>query len=212
MGSKTIESRQRYDLDTGEYVVEDEYTAPLYVVFGLLRVNPPRSGQIELERMWKLYFALKEQLTNLRSMSADYAYSTTISQVLKKAGIKTSQQSVDKSSDPYIEIKTAFTEGRLWIPDHEKLKEEIKNVVMDATKGKINHHVLGSKDVADSVAGGIYVLSKRKATYKKQGEPPSLKEMLKAAKEPEPEQKSTRPSSGNRTAGWQSRRGRRRKL
>jgi intein/homing endonuclease len=212
MGSKTIESRQRYDLDTGEYVVEDEYTAPLYVVFGLLRINPPRSGQIELERMCKLYFALKEQLTNLRSMSADYAYSTFISQAIRKAGIKTSPQSVDKNSDPYVETKTAFMGTRLWVPDHEKLKEEIKNVNMNLITGKIDHSILGSKDVADAVAGGIYVLSKRKATYKKQGEPPSLKEMLKAAKEPEPEQKSTRPSSGNRTAGWQSRRGRRRKL
>lgn len=210
MGSKVIETRNVFDPDQGKYFQEPSYTSPIYVMFGLLRIIPPKYGQINIESVWKLYFALKEYLTNLNSWTADYAYSTTISQILKKAGIKTDQQSVDKKPDPAVETKTSLMEHRLWVPEHETFKEEVKHLQQDATTGKVDHTHLSTKDVFDAVAGATYRLSKRKSSFKKQGNPPTLKEMYKVAMAEEQkekqEKKTKRPSSGNRSQGWQKRR------
>lgn len=212
MGSKVIETRNVFDPDKEKYIQEPSYTSPIYVMFGLIRVLPPKYGQIEIERIWKLYFALKKYLTNLNSWTADYAYSTTISQILKKAGIKTDQQSVDKKPDPYIETKSCLMEHRLWTPEHATFQEEVKHLQQDATTGKIDHDPLHSKDVSDSVAGATYRLSMRKSSFKKQGNPPTLKEMYKIVTADENKDKNgrpeptKRPTSGNRPQGWQKRR------
>lgn len=73
--------------------------------------------------------------------------------------------------------------------------------------GEVVHN---SKDVSDAVAGTIYVLSKRKSTYKKLDKPKQLYEMRKDSGEDK--KKSDRPSYGdrpqsfNRGRAWQKRR------
>ncbi len=73
--------------------------------------------------------------------------------------------------------------------------------------GEVVHN---SKDVSDSVAGTVYVLSKRKATYKKTDKPKQLHEMRKEAGEEKKQldrpRFGTRPRSHNRPRKWQRRR------
>ena len=69
--------------------------------------------------------------------------------------------------------------------------------------------VHNSKDVADAVAGCVYKLSLRKATFRKHGNPPTLQEMQKMMETDEKKNRpeaGPRPSSGNRPYGWQKRR------
>lgn len=213
VGSKVVEAKNVFSAEQDKYVQEDEITAPVYAVFGLLKIVPPREGQITREKVWQLFFVLKEYLTNLNSWTADFAYSTTISQMLRKVGIATDRLSVDKKSEPYMEMKNALAESRLWLPEHLTLKEEVKELRQDLSTGKIDHPPYLSKDVADAVAGSVFKLSLRKATHKKKGNPLTLQEMLAMIRtdgiKSERSKKTARPRSGNRPSGWQKGRGRR---
>jgi len=108
-------------------------------------------------------------------------------------------------------MKTALAESRLWLPEHLTLKEEVKELRQDLSTGKIDHPPYLSKDIADAVAGSVFKLSLRKATFKKHGTPPTLQEMVSMLRSDERKEtknkKRSRPKSGNRPANWQ--RGRR---
>ncbi len=214
MGSKIVSAKNVFNEEKEQFEKEVEAFAPIYVIFGLLKIVPPLEGEIKREKIWEMFFALKEHLTNLDSWSADFAYSTTISQMLRKVGIATARQSVDKQPDPYIEMKTSLSESRLWLPENEMIKSEVKGLKQDMATGKIDHDINSEKDVADAIAGCVYRLSQRKATYNKKGKPVTLREMLKMKTTDTNKRrgrfdKSNRPSSGNRPAHWQLSRGRR---
>ena len=208
VGSKTLTSKEIYDIDTGEKKTVDEVTAPIYSIFGLLRITPPEVGQIDIDKVMKLYIYLKDHLTNLNAFTADFAFSITLLQGLKKSGIKTNHLSLDRKPDAHFELKNCLVDNRCWIPDNEKFKEEIKNVYLDTVKNKVEHHKLSSKDVVDAAAGVVYSLSKRKVSWKKIGKPQTLKEMAEIAGTNEKKPKGRpsygdRPSSGNRPKNWQ---------
>ena len=208
VGAKTLTSKEIYDIDTGEKKTITEVTAPIYSVFGLLRITPPEVGQIDLEQVRKLYMITKEFLTNLNSFTADYAYSINLLQSLKKVGIKTSDLSLDRRPEAHFELKNCLVDNRCWVPENEKFKEEVKNLYLDTVKNKVDHHALSSKDVVDGAAGVVYTLSKRKASWRLEGQPHTLKEMRGLTgqtdkKKSERPRFGARPSSKNRPSKWQ---------
>jgi hypothetical protein len=96
-------------------------------------------------------------------------------------------------------------EKRCWMPEHEAYKEEIKGLIFDVEKNKVDHSKLTQKDVSDAVAGTVMVLSKRKNTYKKLNKPATLGEMKKMSGTDEKQTRPTlgeRPRSGNRPIRW----------
>jgi hypothetical protein len=210
VGAVTTKKKETLDVDTKEKVEIVEASAPVYAIFGLLKINPPNNGQIDISKVEKLYLTIKEYLTNFTSFSADRAYSITLIQNLRRNGVTSQYLSVDKTTNAYIEKKNCLTENRLWIPEHEAHKKELKGLIFNIEKNKVDHHARGSKDVSDAVAGTVYVLSKRKATYKKTDKPKQLHEMRKESGEYK--KKSDRPSYGvrprssNRSRKWQRRR------
>lgn len=210
VGAVTTKKKETLDVDTKEKVEVVEASAPVYTIFGLLRIVPPKNGQVDIAKVEKLYLTIKEYLTNFTSFSADRAYSITLIQNLRRNGVTSQYLSVDKTADAYIEKKTCLTENRCWVPEHESYKKEVKGLMFDAEKNKIDHHAHGEKDVADSVAGTIYVLSKRKATYKKTDKPKQLHEMRKESGEEKTKvtrsNYGNRPRASNRSRKWQRRR------
>lgn len=210
VGSIATKKKETLDVDTKEKVEIVEASAPVYTIFGILKINPPSNGQIDISKVEKFYLTIKEYLTNFNSFSADRAYSITLIQNLRKNGVTSQYLSVDKTTDAYIEKKNCLTENRLWIPEHEAHKKELKGLILDVEKDKVSHSKLSEKDVSDAVAGTIYVLSKRKSTYKKLDKPKQLYEMRKDIGEDK--KKSDRPSYGdrpqsfNRGRAWQKRR------
>jgi hypothetical protein len=210
VGAVTTKKKETLDVDTKEKVEIVEASAPVYAIFGLLKINPPNNGQIDIAKVEKLYLTIKEYLTNFTSFSADRAYSITLIQNLRKNGVTSQYLSVDKTTDAYIEKKNCLTENRLWIPEHEAHKKELKGLILDIEKGKVDHHRTCAKDVSDAVAGTVYVLSKRKATYKKTDKPKQLYAMRKESgddkKKSDRPSFGTRPRSLNRSRKWQRRR------
>jgi len=199
MGAKQMEARQIYNEETEDYEFTDEYMAPIYVIFGLLRINPPENGEIDFTKVTKLFHAILQYLGNLKSFTADRAYSAPFFQYLREQNVSTNSLSVERNIEPYYEAKHGIIEDRLWTPEHEKYKEEIKNLQLDAKSGKVDHNFYSSNDLTDCVAGIVYTLSKRKMTWKKKDYPVTFSEMKKLSETKKGPKISGRPESKNRS-------------
>ena len=131
----------------------------------ILEVRPPRNGEIEFENIRKLVYLLREQGMNLKWISFDSYQSVDSRQILRQHGFITGLQSMDKNSLPYDVTKTAFYDGRVKAPKHEKALSEIVRLERDPQSGRIDHAPNFSKDCADAVAGVVYGLTYRREIW-----------------------------------------------
>jgi hypothetical protein len=147
----------------------------------ILEVKPPRNGEIEFENIRKLFYKLREQGMNLKWISFDTFQSVDSMQILRQEGFITGPHSVDRTSLPYDVTKTAFYDGRVKAPSHEKALSEIVRLERDPQSGLIDHPPNFSKDCADAVAGVVYGLTYRREPWVRYGVPinRSLAEMVR---------------------------------
>lgn len=131
----------------------------------ILEVKPPKGDEIQFEDIRKLFFKLKELGVNLRWITYDSFQSTDSVQLLRQKGFTTGVVSIDKTSVPYEVMKTAFYDGRVEAPEHEKALEEIIRLERDPRTGLIDHAPKFSKDCADAMAGVVYGLTYRRAIW-----------------------------------------------
>ena len=131
----------------------------------ILEVAPPRNGEIEFENIRKLFYILREQGMNLKWISFDSYQSVDSIQILRQKGFITGQCSMDKTPLPYDVMKTAFYDGRVRAPKHEKALSEIVRLERDPQSGRIKHPPNFSKDCADAVAGVVYGLTYRREMW-----------------------------------------------
>jgi hypothetical protein len=120
---------------------------PLINLDLILEVKPPRNGEIEFENIRKLFYKLRELGMNLKWISFDSFQSTDSMQLLRQKGFITGQYSMDRTSLPYDVTKTAFYDGRLRLPKHDKALSEIVRLERDPQSGKIDHPPNFSKEL-----------------------------------------------------------------
>lgn len=154
----------------------------------LLRVVPPRNGEIMFFKVRALLYKLRELGMNIRWVSFDSFQSRDSIQVLRQNGFTTGLQSVDKTMLPYDVTKEALYDGRVALPTHQHAKDELLSLERDVQKGKVDHPPAGSKDLADAISGVVYGLTFRKETYLDHGIslfeiPPTVKRMVVSARE-----------------------------
>jgi hypothetical protein len=92
-------------------------------------------------------------------------------QILRQKGFITGTFSMDKNPLPYEVMKTAFYDGRVKAPKHDKALSEIVRLERDPQTGLINHPPNFSKDCADAVAGVVYGLTYRREPWVRYGVP-----------------------------------------
>jgi hypothetical protein len=131
----------------------------------VLRVIPPRDGEIPYHRIRELLYLLRDSGVNLKFVSADSFQSVDMLQTLNLKGFMTGQRSMDRTSRPYEFLKSALYDGRVDIPHNETLLRELLALEFDAEKGKVDHPPAGSKDLADSLAGVVYGLTSRREVW-----------------------------------------------
>lgn len=68
-------------------------------------------------------------------------------------------------------MKTAFYDGRIKAPKHEKALEEIVRMERDPKTRLIDHAPRFSKDCADALAGVVYGLTYRREIWVRHGAP-----------------------------------------
>jgi hypothetical protein len=143
------------------YVEVDQERLPYYVVDWVVTLEPDSVNQVDISevRRWVVDLKLKYGI-NIARVSYDGYQSTETIQQLRKLGINAMPVSVDKTLEPYENIKSAFYSDRIAIPDNELLKLEFSglelNLNANAGKGKVDHTPVLGKDSADACTGAIY--------------------------------------------------------
>jgi hypothetical protein len=166
----------------------------------ILEVKPPPNGEIEFENIRRLFYKLREEGMNLKWISFDTYQSVDSIQILRQKGFTTGQFSMDKTPLPYEVTKTAFYDGRVKAPKHEKALSEIMRLERDPQSGLIDHPPNFSKDCADAVAGVVYGLTYRRATWARHGVPISrnLIEISRAIDDKDSKSDAARRAAGHR--------------
>ena len=98
-------------------------------------------------------------------VSYDQYQSADSLQLLRQNRFTAGLRSMDKTPIPYEILKQALYDGRVKIPKHDKLQKELIELEFDAQKNKIDHPPNSSKDISDCLAGVVYGLSMRRATW-----------------------------------------------
>ena len=78
--------------------------------------------------------------------------------------------SVDRTSVAYDQLKSTLYDGRVEIPNHQKLHTELRTLERNTTTGKIDHPPQGSKDISDALAGVVSQISRRREVWADLGE------------------------------------------
>lgn len=155
---------------------EFEEEAPQIWVDFILRIVPPRGGEIFLGDVRNLIYQLSERGFPISRVSLDSFQSADSVQQLRLKGYTAEIVSVDSSIQPYQLLKGTIYEGRLSVYEYPKLIEELKNLEMNWEKKKVDHNVSGSKDCADAVCALVWSLSQKfsKRGANVYGAPPML--------------------------------------
>ena len=146
------------EVERGEGAVE---VMPLIRFDCILRVVAPRDGEIEFEKVRKLFYMLRDAGLNIKWVTYDGFQSRDSLQILRSRGFSTGLISVDKTLEPYDMLKTAIYDGRVSFPTHKTTKQELLSLEYLAEKGKVDHHPQGSKDCSDACASVVYGLTRR---------------------------------------------------
>jgi len=129
--------------------------APEVQIDFMLRVRPPAGEQIFLPDIRAMVYAFQEHGFPVNSFSCDSFQSAEMIQQMKARGVTSEVISLDRTSDGYNALRQAFYEDRLKVYHYQPFIEECMALEYDAFKGKVDHPLAGSKDVADAVAGVI---------------------------------------------------------
>lgn len=143
--------------------------APIYVVDLVLRVVPPPGDEIILGDIRRLIYELSEHGYVITSVSMDQFQSADSIQKLGKKGYTASVVSVDRTPDPYDNLKMALYEDRVRYYPYPPLLKELRELELHFVGGqvrkrrKIDHPAYGSKDCSDALAGVCFTLSSQQA-------------------------------------------------
>lgn len=158
---------------------------PLIHIDALLRITPPKNGEINLAKVRDIIHALRRIGMNVRWGTFDQFQSRDSMQLLKQAGLAIGYQSIDLNTMPYDFVKNALYDGRLSMPEHPVCERELAALERDVKKNKIDHPPNGSKDVSDSLAGVVFGLTMRREVWAHFGVqavqlPGSIKKVMEA--------------------------------
>jgi hypothetical protein len=141
-----------------------------YIIFdALMRIKARPGQQILYAEMRRVIYYLKETLGfKIKSVTKDGFQSVETEQALRKKKYNVYDLSMDKSTQPYEDLREAIYENRVEFPQYityvnngdtetvEIAVQELSTLIH--AKQKIDHPPDGSKDVADAMAGCVYTL------------------------------------------------------
>lgn len=162
-GYQTIPASKVFVPRTGEFRELRDVRMPLYHIDGVLQVKASYENEVDLELVRDMMLYLRGIL-NIKWITMDSYQSTMMRQAFRKSRIRSDLMSVDTSIAPYAEVKQAIKDERILLPRHEAMARELREIEL-TDKGKIDHPAGGSKDCADAVAGVVYILQTKEATY-----------------------------------------------
>lgn len=149
---------ETHDAETGKRVGWDE--EPVVRVDTALALeadpgaNPPRDIQLRFYR--QLVFELQQRGFSIQWASLDGWQSIDTRQILQVGGIEAPLLSMDRTEEPYKQLRRMVEDGRARMPFSDLLRWELLHLQQDPRKRKIDHPPGGSKDLADAVCGAVH--------------------------------------------------------
>ncbi len=131
---------------------------PCVIVDFVLRVVPPPGSEIELSKVRSFVHYLKA-LYPITLVTFDGFQSADCIQILKRQKIDSRLFSVDRTEDPYLMLRSALYDRRIFMYAYKILEDELLYLERDPKTGKVDHPQkfpggqMGSKDVADALCG-----------------------------------------------------------
>ena len=135
---------------------------PIIWIDLILQIMAPPGGEIILNDVRQLIYDLKQLRFIIGLITMDSYQSKDTQQTLKEKKYNVEELSVDANIEPYNRLKMALYESRVMAYYHDVLDRELKGLEKNKKKGKVDHRVKGSKDVADGLAGVVYCCETRK--------------------------------------------------
>ena len=152
-------------IDRGDFVE----TLPHIHIDCVLRIIPPKGGEILYEHIRRFIYRLRDLGLNVHFVTADSYQSADTIQILSRKGFCTGIRSMDKTPVPYEVLKAALYDGRVDLPKHDQLELELVSLERDEKTGKVDHTPHSTKDLADALAGVVFELSRRWEVWNQHG-------------------------------------------
>lgn len=150
---------ERYTKDGKiESIVENKYTLD----FGVM-IRPTSGSEVPLYKIREFIIWLATTLgLKIQLVTYDGFQSADSIQLLKVAGVNSGLQSVDRTADPYLNLRSCILEDRIELYDNPILIEELYDLEYDRKANKVDHPLVksdgspGHKDLSDAVAGAVW--------------------------------------------------------
>lgn len=139
---------------------------PVAVVEMACTIEPDPNNEIDIAEIRAFVQHLKVKYGfPIRGVSYDGFDSRESIQAWRKTGVKATMISVDRSSVPYKQFRDAMYDRRIALPDSAILTTEILELEFDEDKDKVDHPVMGSKDLSDAVCAAYTNMLERRSTW-----------------------------------------------
>jgi hypothetical protein len=142
----------------------EEFTEhlPLIEIDFMMRILPAPGKEIDFGEVRGLVYDFQRHGYAITFAAMDSFQGHSMLQELGKHGIDGEILSVDKTVEPYTDLKTAIYEGRVSMYKYPLLIGELEKLKYnELAKVKIDHPPNGTKDIADSVCGVVHTLTTR---------------------------------------------------
>lgn len=129
-------------------------------------ITPDANNEIDIAEVRSFVRLLKTKYGYpIRGVSYDGFDSRESIQQWKKDGMPAREISVDRTSAPYKQFRDAMYDTRIALLDDDDLLSEIIELEYDVTKDKVDHSVVGKKDLSDAVCAAYHNLLERRSTW-----------------------------------------------
>jgi hypothetical protein len=103
----------------------------------------------------------------MKIVTMDTYQNVSFIQGLRKLKIRSGPLSTVTTPVPFMELKSAYIEGRIIHPKHEVYIDELLFLEYDPKKQKVDHLPNKTKDLADSTSAVVHILTHKIASYKR---------------------------------------------
>lgn len=129
-------------------------------------IEPDANNEIDIAEVRAFVRSLKTKYGYpIKAVTYDGFDSRESIQAWRKDGMPAKEVSVDKTSTPYKQFRDAMYDRRIALLDDPDLLSEIIELEYDENKDKVDHSVIGKKDLSDAVCAAYTSLCERRSTW-----------------------------------------------
>lgn len=139
---------------------------PLGVVEMACSIEPDANNEIDIAEVRSFVRRLKRDYGYpIKGVSYDGFDSRESIQQWRKDRMPAKVLSMDRTSVPYKQLRDALYDRRIALLDDQDVLSEILDLEYDESKDKIDHTMIGKKDVSDAICGAYTNMLERRSTW-----------------------------------------------